>query len=69
MIPFGVTQTMMLNEKRNRCSGPGGGTRHLHQFLEKSDFGGEIGSTRIVKVFSYIRYGNRRYRAKKNKCK
>ena len=51
---------MVLNEKRNRCSGPGGGTRHLHQ-----DYGGETASTRIVKAFSYIRYGNRRYRAKK----
>lgn len=44
----------MLNEKRNRCSGLGGSARHLHQ---KSN-GGEIGSTRIVKVFSCIRHGS-----------
>ena len=58
---------MTLNEKRNRCYGPGGGTRHLHHFksaervkacrFEKSNIqGGETGSTCIIKVFSCVRH-------------
>ena len=77
----------MLNEKRHRCCGLGGGTRHLHHFNKYPSFfvatyvlkmyvtsykkaisillkpgygnsyGGELGSTLIVKVLSCIRYG------------
>src|SRR5437870_10637961 len=55
---FGVGQpTMAINGLRNKRCGPGGGTRRLHQFppaleddQELAAYGGEIGSTRVVKV-------------------
>lgn len=50
---------MMINDVRNKWSGPGGGTRRLHQVY----YGGEIGSTHTVKAQSFIRYCNHRYRA------
>src|SRR5437762_8071836 len=49
--------TMAIHGLRNKRCGPGGGTRRLHQFPPAPEqvcgpaaYGGEIGSTRAVKV-------------------
>ncbi len=43
---------MAINAVRNRRSGPGGGARRLHQSQPRSGlaYGGDLGSTRVVKV-------------------
>jgi len=51
--------TMAINALRNKRSGPGGSTRRLHQTFPPAEiskcwqglFGGEIGSTRVVKTW------------------
>ena len=52
---------MAINILWNKQSGPGGGTRRLHQTLFLTDviwalvtFGGEIGSTHVVKAMSSL---------------
>jgi len=40
---------MAINGHRNKPIGPGGSTRHLHQFQGDPCHGGEIGSTKGVK--------------------
>ncbi len=47
---------MMINGLRNKRHGPGGGTRRLHHLF----YGGEIGSTYVLKVLPFIRYCIRR---------
>ena len=44
-----VLASIAINGLWNRRSGPGGGTRRLHHF-----YGGDIGSTRVVKVGSSL---------------
>lgn len=54
---------MAINAIRNRCSGPGGGTRRLHQIDGlPSSYGGEIGSTRVER-YSFCSALYHRYRA------
>src|SRR5437762_7316417 len=58
--------TMAINGVRNKRCGPGGGTRRLHQFPPATSanqsanrpaiFGGELGSTRVVKVRTVARH-------------
>ena len=44
-----LATAMAINELQNRHSGPGGSTRRLHHKAQIS-YGGEAGSTRVVKA-------------------
>src|SRR5215472_6749040 len=50
--------TMAIHGLRNKRCGPGGSTRRLHHFRSGGAmlYGGETGSTRVVKARSVARY-------------
>jgi hypothetical protein len=49
--------TMAINGLWNKRCGPGGGTRRLHQSrIEPAAYGGETGSTRVVKISTVARH-------------
>src|SRR5215469_9158748 len=54
--------TMAINGLWNKRCGPGGGTRRLHQFPpavqsnRPAAYGGETGSTRVVKIRTVARH-------------
>ena len=46
-----VALDMVINGSWNKRRGPGGSARRLHQTSFRETFGGETGSTRVVKTF------------------
>jgi len=49
--------TMAINAARNRRSGPGGSSRRLHQNPFGAQYGGDSGSTRVIKGLVFARHG------------